>query len=367
MDETRLNGRILTPAGWIEGTLRCTAQVLAVEPGAAAEERWIVPGFVDLHVHGGHGADCMEGADSIRRMAAFHALHGTTSLLATTVTARAAELRHAMAGIAEVMRAPGPGARVLGAHLEGPFISPDALGAQPPFAIRPDVPLLEELAAAAPIRVATYAPEIDGDGTLLAAFMRLGTRAQIGHTTCSYAQARAALAAGAAGFTHLYNAMSGLHHRAGGAVGAALAWGQSAELILDLQHVDEAAALAALRAIPRLHCVSDAVAAAGMPDGEYRLGAHRILKRGETVRLADGSLAGSVLTMDRAFRNLLALGLPLAEAIRRCGTLPADYLALPDRGRLVPGAAADVVVLDAAGGLVGVLAEGRQVGEVGVG
>ncbi|MGD9509511.1 MAG: N-acetylglucosamine-6-phosphate deacetylase [Geminicoccaceae bacterium] len=360
MDETRLNGRILTPAGWIGGTLRCTAQVLAVEPGPVAEERYIVPGFVDLHVHGGDGADCMKGADAVRRMAAFHARHGTTSLLATTVTAQAEDLRRAMAGIKAVMHTSGPGARVLGAHLEGPFINPAALGAQPPFAIPPDIPLLEELAQMAPIRVATYAPEIDGDGTLLAAFGRLGTRAQIGHTTCSYTQARAALAAGAAGFTHLYNAMSGLHHRSGGAVGAALAWAQSAELILDLHHVDEGAALAALRSIPDLHCVTDAVAAAGMPDGEYRLGTHPIFKRGETVQLANGGLAGSVLTMDRALRNLLILGLPLAEAVGRCSTLPARYAGLADRGTLTPGAAADVVMIDGAGRLLAVLTEGRN-------
>ena len=136
-------------------------------------------------------------------------------------------------------------------------------------------------------------------------------------------------------------------------------WRQSAELILDFHHVDEGAALAALRAVPRLHCVTDAVAAAGMPDGEYHLGAHTIIKRGDTVRLADGSLAGSVLTMDRALRNLLALGLPLAEAARRCSTLPAEYLGLGDRGRLVPGAAADLVVLDGRGGLLGVMLERR--------
>ena len=359
MEQTALTGQILTPAGWISGTLRCTAQIVAVEPGPAPEDRFILPGFVDLHVHGGHGADCMDGADSVRRMARFHARHGTTALLATTVTAPADDLRRAMGGVAQAMAEPGPGARVIGAHLEGPFISPDALGAQPPFAIAPDLALLEELAALAPIRVATYAPEIDQTGALLAAFRRLGTRAQIGHTTCSYAQARAALAAGAAGFTHLYNAMPGLRHRHAGVVGAALALADSAELILDLHHVEEGAALAALRAIPRLHCVTDAVAAAGMPDGDYHLGTHPIIKRGDIVRLADGSLAGSVLTMDQALRNLLRLGLPLADAARRCSTLPAEYLGLEDRGRLVPGAAADLVIVNEAGHVQGIACEGR--------
>ena len=359
MEQTALTGQILTPAGWVPGTLRCTAQIVAVEPGPAPEDRFILPGFVDLHVHGGHGADCMDGADSVRRMARFHARHGTTALLATTVTAPADDLRRAMGGVAQAMAEPGPGARVIGAHLEGPFISPDALGAQPPFAIAPDLALLEELAALAPIRVATYAPEIDQTGALLAAFRRLGTRAQIGHTTCSYAQARAALAAGAAGFTHLYNAMPGLRHRHAGVVGAALALADSAELILDLHHVEEGAALAALRAIPRLHCVTDAVAAAGMPDGDYHLGTHPIIKRGDIVRLADGSLAGSVLTMDQALRNLLRLGLPLADAARRCSTLPAEYLGLEDRGRLVPGAAADLVIVNEAGHVQGIACEGR--------
>ena len=157
----------------------------------------------------------MDGADAVRHMARFHAAP-RHHLAARDHGHRARRRPAPRDGAASARRCaqPGPGARVLGAHLEGPFISPDALGAQPPFAIPPDLALLEELAALAPIRVATYAPEIDPDGALLAAFRRLGTRAQIGHTTCSYAQARAALAAGAAGFTHLFNAMSGLHHRA---------------------------------------------------------------------------------------------------------------------------------------------------------
>jgi N-acetylglucosamine-6-phosphate deacetylase len=360
---TTIAGQILTAAGFMRGKLHCTASIRAIEPAPnAPEECFVLPGFIDLHVHGGDGADCMTGADALRRMARFHARHGTTALLATTVTAPQGDLLAAFRGIGAAMTEGGPdAARVLGAHLEGPFISPQALGAQPPFAIAPDLDLVDELAAQAPIRVATVAPEIDPDGTLLRHLSARGTRVQIGHTACSFAQAAAALRAGATGFTHLFNAMSGLHHRRPGAVGAALAEGEWAELILDLVHVEEGAARVALRAIPKLYCITDAVAATGMAPGEYRLGRHRIFKQDDAVRLADGTLAGSVLTMDRALRNLMRLGLSLDEAARRCATLPADYLGLEDRGRLVPGAVADVVVVDRAGRLHAVLIEGQAI------
>jgi N-acetylglucosamine-6-phosphate deacetylase len=363
MTTTTLAGQILTERGFVSGRLRCTAAIQAIEPVVdAPKDRFVLPGFIDLHVHGGAGADVMAGADAVRQMARFHAMHGTTALLATTVTAPRRDLRAAFRGIGAAMAVADPAAaRVLGAHLEGPFISPQALGAQPPFAIAPHLALVDELAALAPIRVATMAPEIDPDGALLRHFRALGARAQIGHTDCSYAAARAALAAGAAGFTHLFNAMSGLHHRRPGAVGAALAHGLWAELILDLVHVEEGAARTALRAIPNLYCITDAVAATGMPAGEYRLGQHRIFKQEHAVRLADGTLAGSVLTMDRALRNLVHLGVPLEEAARRCATLPAEHLGLAERGRLVAGAAADLVVVDRGGRLQGVLLEGRPV------
>jgi len=363
MSTTTIAGQILTPDGFVSGRLRCTAAVQAVEPTTEApDDRFVLPGFIDLHVHGGHGADCMSGADAVHRMARFHARHGTTALLATTVTAPRLDLLAAFRGIGAAMAERDPAAAcVLGAHLEGPFISPQALGAQPPFAIAPDTDLVDELAALASIRVATMAPEIDPDGALLAHFRALGTRVQIGHTACSFVQAKAALAAGAAGFTHLFNAMSGLHHRRPGAVGAALAYGQWAELILDFVHVEEGAARVALRAIPHLYCITDAVAATGMPRGEYRLGKHRIFKHQDAVRLANGTLAGSVLTMDRALRHLLHLGVPLEDAARRCATLQVEYLGLEERGRLVPGAVADLVMVDRAGRLQAVLLEGRPV------
>ena len=322
-----LNGQVLTADGFVTGAIEFAAEIIAVTPGPAPGDRFILPGFVDLHVHGGAGADVMAGEAAVHAMAAFHARHGTTSMLATTVTAPAADLIHAARGIASAMKSPRPGAaRILGMHLEGPFISPDALGAQPPHAIPPDLALLDTLCAIVPIRIATYAPEIDPGGALLAAFLRHGIRPQIGHTTCSYEQARDALAAGATGFTHLFNAMTGLHHRAPGAVGAALAHAIHAELITDGLHVSPGAMRAALRAIPGLYAITDAVAAAGMPDGQYQLGRHVIHKSGNAVRLGDGGLAGSVLTMDQAFRCLLSLGLDLAEASRRCSAIPLGYL-----------------------------------------
>lgn len=359
----RLAGMILTPTGWLRGRITFNDVIATIEPNdAAPDDRFIVPGFIDLHVHGGQGADCMQGAEAVRHMARFHARHGTTSLLATTVTAPAADLRRALAGIAEAMPGEAEGARILGVHLEGPFINPQALGAQPPFAIPPDLALADEFLRIAPVRVVTIAPEIDPDGALLARFLTAGTRVQLGHTQCSYAQALAALDAGAAGFTHLFNAMSGLHQRNPGCVGCALAHGQAAEMIFDLQHVLPGAVLAARRAIPLLYGVTDAVAACGMPDGEYRLGQHRILKQDNAVRLADGSLAGSLLTMDAALRNLLSLGLPLAEAAQRLSTLPADYLGLEDRGRIELGLLADLVAVDEAGQLEAVFIAGRGVG-----
>jgi N-acetylglucosamine-6-phosphate deacetylase len=358
-----LEGRLLGPEGWTQGRLRFGAAITSIERiRAAVPERYVVPGFIDLHVHGGGGADVMAGEAAVRRMAAFHARHGTTALLATTVTAPVSTLEVALAGIADAIATPRSGtARILGAHLEGPFISPKALGAQPPFAIPPEPAAVEALCASGAIRVATVAPEVDPDGWLLRHLLALGVRVQIGHTVCSYAEAKRALAAGASGFTHLFNAMSGVQARSPGAAGCALAHGDWAELILDRLHVEDGAIRAALRAIPGVYGVTDAVAASGMPDGIYELGSHRIRKSGNAVRLADGGLAGSVLTMDLALQNLLALGLPLIEAARRLSSVPAAYLGLEERGRLIPGAAADIVVVDAKGHVEAVFVEGAPV------
>lgn len=362
-----LVGRIVTPEGVVPGRLRFRDRIDAVEASGPPEvdggdvgpggdtgpgrsvgrgAPLIVPGFVDLHVHGGGGADAMRGEGHVRAMARFHARHGTTSLLPTTVTATDADLLAAATGVGAVAGAPGPDeARVLGLHLEGPFINPLRLGAQPPLARPPDAALLARLGGVVDVRVVTLAPELDPGFAFLRAATVAGIRCQIGHSDADYEQARAALATGASGFTHLFNAMRPFTHRDPGTAGAALVLGTWAEIIPDLLHVAGPAVRLALCAIPKLYAVTDAMEAAGCPDGRYRLGGREVLKADGQVRLPDGAIAGSLLTMEQAFRNLVGLGLDPAEASRRTATLPADYLDEGDLGRLEPGALADIVVL----------------------
>jgi N-acetylglucosamine-6-phosphate deacetylase len=367
-----LNGNILTPTGFVRGALTLDAQgriaSITGAPVATAAVRdngapIVLPGFIDLHVHGGAGHDIMEGGEAALQVARLHARHGTTSLLATTMTAPQEDLDMAFSAMAPLCAQRVPNAaRVLGVHLEGPYISEARLGAQPPFARPASFEEIHRLHAMAPIRLITLAPEVGGNDALIAQLVAEGFKVQLGHTTGSYEQGVAALRCGATGFTHLFNAMSALHHREPGMVGAALAHAEFAEVIPDLLHVHPGAIHAALRAIPKLYCVTDSTSAAGMPDGDYKLGRHTVTKCMGGVRLADGTLAGSVLSMDQALRNLVnTLGLDLADASRRVSTYAADHMGLQDRGRLQAGAWGDVVVLDRDLALQTVLVEGHAV------
>ena len=341
----RITGQTLTPKGFIPGELTFGERIESFFPGPA-EERYILPGFVDLHVHGGAGADCMEGEEATRRMARFHLRHGTTSLLATTVTAPVSDIEKALVGINQVIENPGPDeARVLGVHLEGPFISPKKLGAQPAFAIGPDIGVMKRLMSLAPIKVVTLAPELAGALELIRFLTDQGIRVQAGHTAATYQEAKRGFNLGAKGFTHLFNAMTGVHHREPGVAGLALEQAEWAEMIVDGLHVHPSVARVAIKSIPHLYAVSDAVAAAGMPEGEYPLGTRTVFRKVGGVFLEDGTLAGSVLTMDRALGNLAAWGFSLAEASRMTSELPARYLGLPGLGSLSAGANADMVVL----------------------
>lgn len=350
-DEVRqASGCILTPGGWVRGEIRFSSRVLRIDgvaaEGPSGDESIILPGFIDLHVHGGAGADIMDGDAAIDTIARLYARYGTTSMLATTVTAAQSDLERALEPVGRAAAARRPGhARILGVHLEGPYINSGKLGAQPGFSRPADMNELRALHALAPVRVVTLAPELSGHLDFVRELKNMGIAAQCGHTTGSYEDGVAALAAGVKGFTHLFNAMSALHHRAPGMVGAALAHADYAEIIPDLLHVHPGAVRAALRAIPHLYCVTDSTSATGMPDGEYTLGSHSVTKCMGGVRLHDGTLAGSTLTMDQALRNLVGIGLTLDDAARRLSTYPADYIGETERGRLQRGVWADMAVL----------------------
>lgn len=336
---TTTQGRWWTPEGFVDGVCHHDTKVQSLtEQSVPIDCAMYLPAPVDLHVHGGGGYDCMDGDDAIRGMLAAHARHGTGAMLATSVTAPYDDISKFIESVLRVMQSPdNESARLLGAHLEGPFISPDKLGAQPPYPSAVNLDQLESWLASGVVRVMTYAPEIDPHGELLALCQRNGVRVQIGHTNCTWAEAHRALQSGC-GVTHLFNAMSGVAHRDGGAATAALAYAEYAEIILDGLHVEKAAFDAARRAIPNLYSVTDATAAAGMPDGDYKLGSFNVCKSNNRVLLADGTLAGSCLTQPRVISQLRHWNIDWHTIGLMISTLPAQWIAESTLGTIEPGA-----------------------------
>ncbi len=325
-------------------------------------ERIVAPGYFDIHVHGGDGAQVNgerveEVSASVARIARFHARHGTTSLLATTVSDTPEHLLTTVTAIGETIARPiAGGAAVRGIHLEGPFIARAKMGAHDPLALRrADVTELRQLAAAAgeTVRMVTLAPELAGAGEVIAAACELGIAVAIGHTDADFDTTRSAIDAGARHATHLFNAMAPLHHRRPGAVTALLLDDRvTLEVIADLEHIHPAVLELAARCAPgRLVAVSDAVPAAGLEPGTYQIGRMEVSVEAGRVSLASdpATLAGSVLTMDVAVRNLVTVvGLPLDAAIRAASSTPARAAGCDGDGlgTLRAGSPADIVVLE---------------------
>ena len=345
----QIEGQLVSACGIEPVRIHFDHRILAIEPIEHAPPQWILPGVLDWHNHGGGGGDVMDGESGIRSLASTHARFGMTGFLATTVTAERSQVDTVLEAAARVMQDRHSGeARCLGVHLEGPYLSAQKLGAQPERTRPVDLDELSTWFQTGVVRVMTYAPEQDPDGLLPALAREHAVRLQIGHSGCAYHQA-ASLLRENHGVTHLFNAMTGVTHRHPGVALAALNSASFAEIICDGLHVEEPAFQLARRQISMLYSVTDATAAAGMPDGEYRLGSHRVWKADGAVRLADGTLAGSAATAVTTVSTLLEFGLPWPEIVAMTATRPAQWLGFADVGEITVGAYADFLLWTGAG------------------
>ena len=337
-----------------------------------APGKTVAPGFVDVHIHGAGGHDVMEGTpEALEIIAATVAEHGTTSLVATTVTASEMITCRSVSDIAKFILEAGLSparelsAEILGIHFEGPFISQARRGVHPAeWIAAPSAPLLLRFLdeARGTGQILTLAPELPGALELIAVARSAGLVVSLGHTDATHEQAQAAIAAGARHAAHVFNAMRPFSHRDSGVLGAVFTSPDvSAELIADGVHVDSTAIrmLLGLKSPDRVILVSDGISATGMPDGKYQLGTFSVTVKEGICRNSEGKLAGSTLTLDRALRHMVALGVPLASALQMVTANPARQIGLGSRkGVLAAGADADLVFLDSDLKISGVMTRG---------
>jgi N-acetylglucosamine-6-phosphate deacetylase len=363
-------GSVITPEREIpdctvlveDGTIAAVGPEVALPPGTReirALDRICVPGFIDLHIHGGAGHDLMEAdADGFAAIGRHLAAHGTTAYFPTTLTASVARTLDALARLAgfirEFQKAPPAGlqAEPIGIHMEGPFISKIRKGVHPvEYIVAPARDLFDRFqeAAGGTLRLMTMAPEAEGAAEVIRQAFAQGVRVGMGHTDATYEQAEAAVDLGIRHAIHLFNAMRPFSHRDPGVIGAALTDDRlSAELIADGIHVHEPVIrlLARAKGPERILLVTDAVAATGMGDGTYTLGGFEIKVKGPLACNRQGVIAGSVLTLDHALRNMMRFtGLPLRDVVRMATLNQARLMGLEKKGRIAVGADADLVLL----------------------
>lgn len=376
-----INARLYTPQGVIDNGRLLVSPDGRIGAVGGAEARpddsglivrdlgglSVLPGFVDIHIHGGGGGNVMDASyDSLDKISRFHARHGTTSLLATTTTGKIAAMERALDCAAEAMKRGTAGAEIAGIHLEGPFLNLQRIGAQNKEEIRlPEPGLIERFweASQGRLRLVTLAPELDGGFAAVRRFAGKGVTVSIGHSDAVFDEVAEAVRCGASQTTHHFNGMSPLHHREPGVAGAGLVMPElTVELIADGGHVHPAVIrLLFAGKTPRKVClITDAVACAGLPDGDYG----ELTMTGGQVYLKDGcSLAGSSLTMHRALLNVMRFtGLKLEEALPSLTETPARQAGLDDRkGSLAVGKDADFLIVDDELRIVATYVGGREV------
>jgi N-acetylglucosamine-6-phosphate deacetylase len=352
---TTVRGRVVTAQGVLEdATVRLAAErIEEISPAATGSAdltaAWVVPGFVDLHVHGGGGCTFTTGdVDEARGTIRFHRRHGTTTMLASLVTAARPETHDAVTSLTPLVHS----GELAGLHLEGPYLSTARCGAQNPAFLRdPDPAEIADLLGFGVVRVVTLAPELPGAMPALQQLREHGVTVAVGHTDATYEQALDAVAAGARLATHLCNGMRPIHHRDPGPVIALLDSPDIVcEVVADGVHLHDGMLrhIVAVAGPDRVALVTDAMAAAGMPDGEYALGGLDVTVDAGIARLAaSGTIAGSTLTMAAAFQRAVHGGISIVDAARMASTTPATVLGLDgDLGSLSQGKRGDLVLLD---------------------
>ncbi len=299
--------------------------------------REVIPGLIDIHTHGCAGYDTMDGGDALEEMSRFHLKNGVTAFCPTTMAADKETLKQVTAILPDT-----PGARALGYHLEGPFINPIYKGAQPENAIKTAAP--DDLKGYQNLRLITLAPERPGALEYIA---EATVPVCLGHTACDHDTALAAFEAGACCLTHAFNAMTPLHHRDPGPIGAALTANRFVQVICDGIHLHPAVVTLLYKAFgpDRMILISDSMRATGMADGEYDLGGQTVCVRNKEARLPDGTLAGATATLLSGVMRAMAFGIPKADAIQMASHTPARMMGL-NKGCIAPGFDADFVVMN---------------------
>jgi len=349
------NGIVIVNDGMIEYVGEEEKRDLASYNNAYKGE-YIVPGFIDIHCHGGNGYDTMDSTyEALKEISKFKAKNGCTGFLATTVTSSTKDTTKALNNISEYSKqSTEEGAEILGIHLEGPFINAKQKGAQrEDLIISPSIEIVKKFISEAGglIKIVTYAPELDIDFKFTSFLNNKGIIPSVGHSFADYETITSVIRFGLKSSSHIFNQMKGIHHREPGTVGAILTEENLfAEIIADCIHVHPAIVnlLVKTKGVDKIIIITDAMRAAGLQDGIYDLGGLKVIVKNSEACLESGNLAGSTLTMNRAIKNMVEkMGINIKKSLKMASLNPARLLGLDkDRGSLTPGKRADIVVLD---------------------
>jgi N-acetylglucosamine-6-phosphate deacetylase len=359
-DQNKVSGKIINHNSTCIGDVYFNEKINELKINDSDDyDNIIIPGFIDLHCHGGNGFDVMEGSKSIIEMSKYHLRHGTTSIMPTTWTNTLKNTILALKGFNEIKN---DNQNILGIHLEGPFINPNKLGAQPNLTEKPSLDFIKKILEISDVKIITLAPEIDGMQEFINDLVNLNIKVQFGHTLADFSCCDKIMKDYEVGFTHLYNAMSGNNHRSPGVLSAALSKGKYAEIICDNIHVSKEAIKIAKKCIPGLYAITDSINASGLNDGEYIFAKNNIRKENNSVKIkSDDTLAGSIVTMDQTFKNLISMDFSLEEAVALTSYNASKYLNLDNIGIIQKNFLSNFLILDKEFNLKEVYLRGKKI------